>query len=338
MLSSALARILKRPVYAIDTRNHGESPHVKVHTYTALAEDVEAFLKKHELKNATLIGHSMGAKTVMTMALRNPDCCANIIPVDNAPVDAALSSDFPKYAEGMQHVERSQPKSQKEADKLMEPYAKDLPVRQFLLSNLVRSEPGQPLKFRIPVSILTKALDNMADFPFTNPDEASFSKRALFIRGTKSHYVSDETLPIIGRFFPRFELVDIEAGHWVISEKPEEFINGMSSNETMLGKMLTDRSCCRFLAREGVDTHTGYEPEQIYISFFKRASPHRTSSLFFNEAECSMDDCCFERATQYSQLTFSQRLLPPQSRSHRAADQQHLSDTLILTSSYTLVQ
>ena len=187
-------------MYAIDTRNHGDSPHDSVHTYTALAEDVEAFLKKHDLKNSTLIGHSMGAKIVMAMALRNPDCCANIIPVDNAPVDAALSSDFPKYAEGMQHVEKSQPKSQKEADKLMEPYAADLAVRQFLLSNLVRGAPGEPLKFRIPVKILTKALNNMADFPFTNPDEVSFKKPALFIRGTKSHYVSDETLPIIGRF------------------------------------------------------------------------------------------------------------------------------------------
>jgi pimeloyl-ACP methyl ester carboxylesterase len=169
----------------------------------------------------------MGAKTVMTMALRNPDCCANIIPVDNAPVDAALSGDFPKYAEGMLHVEKAQPKSQKEADKLMEPYAKDLPVRQFLLTNMFRPAPGAPLKFRIPVNVLTKSLDHMADFPFNNPEEHQFSKRALFIRGTKSHYVSDETLPIIGRFFPRFELVDINCGHWVISEKPEEFIKGM---------------------------------------------------------------------------------------------------------------
>jgi pimeloyl-ACP methyl ester carboxylesterase len=169
----------------------------------------------------------MGAKTVMTMALRNPDCCANIIPVDNAPVDAALSSDFPKYAEGMQRVEHAKPKSQKEADEILQPYAKDLPVRQFLLTNMVRPAPSEPLKFRIPVKILTDALDNMADFPFTDPDEKRFGKRALFVRGTKSHYVSDETLPIIGRFFPRFELVDIEAGHWVISEKPEEFIKGM---------------------------------------------------------------------------------------------------------------
>jgi pimeloyl-ACP methyl ester carboxylesterase len=68
----------------------------------------------------------------------------------------------------------------------------------------------------------------MADFPFVNPDEVRFNKRALFIRGTRSHYVSDETLPIIGRFFPRFELVDIDAGHWVISENPEAFKRGTS--------------------------------------------------------------------------------------------------------------
>ena len=227
IILSAFARILSRPVYAIDTRNHGESPHAKVHNYNAIADDVEAFLAKHELKNATLIGHSMGAKTVMTMALRNPDCCANIIPVDNAPVDAALSSDFPIYAEGMQRVEQAQPKSQKEADKILEPYAKDLPVRQFLLTNLMRPEPSAPLKFRIPIDILSRALDDMADFPFTDPDATRFNKRALFIRGTRSHYVSDETLPIIGRFFPRFELADIDSGHWVISEKPEEFIKGM---------------------------------------------------------------------------------------------------------------
>jgi pimeloyl-ACP methyl ester carboxylesterase len=66
----------------------------------------------------------------------------------------------------------------------------------------------------------------MADFPFTDPDKTRFNKPALFVRGTKSHYVTDETIPIIGRFFPRFELVDVEAGHWVISENPEGFRRG----------------------------------------------------------------------------------------------------------------
>ena len=66
----------------------------------------------------------------------------------------------------------------------------------------------------------------MGDFPFKDPDTIHFNKPALFIRGTKSHYIADEMLPLIGRFFPRFELCDIDAGHWVISEKPDTFRAG----------------------------------------------------------------------------------------------------------------
>ena len=66
-------------------------------------------------------------------------------------------------------------------------------------------------------------MDNMADFPHKNPDEIRFNKPTLFVRGTKSHYISDEVLPTIGRFFPKFELADVEAGHWVVSEKPADF-------------------------------------------------------------------------------------------------------------------
>lgn len=222
-MSKALARDLNRPVYAIDLRNHGDSPHNATHNYKVLAEDTENFLRQRNLKDPTLIGHSMGAKTAMTVALRSPDSCANIIAVDNAPVDAALASDFPIFVRGMQKVEEAEVKTQKEADKILEPFAKELPVRQFLLTNLIKRPNETCLKFRIPVSILARSLDDMADFPFANPEENRFEKPALFVRGTKSHYVSDETIPIIGRFFPRFELVDVKAGHWVISENPEHF-------------------------------------------------------------------------------------------------------------------
>lgn len=90
-------------------------------------------------------------------------------------------------------------------------------IRQFLLTNLVRSTPASAttpsLKFRIPVKILARALDDMAGFPF-HPDKVRFEKPALFIRGTKSHYVPDEVIPLIGRFFPYFQLRSVEAGHW----------------------------------------------------------------------------------------------------------------------------
>lgn len=66
----------------------------------------------------------------------------------------------------------------------------------------------------------------MGDFPYKDPSKARFEKPALFVRGTKSKYVPDEVLPVVGEFFPRFEVADIEAGHWLISENPEAFRQG----------------------------------------------------------------------------------------------------------------
>ncbi|KAI9757857.1 MAG: 28S ribosomal protein S10, mitochondrial [Chaenotheca gracillima] len=213
-----------------DLRNHGDSPHDPRHDYTAMAEDVETFIHDHGLKESTLIGHSMGAKTAMTVALRSPSLISSFISVDNAPIDAALKSDFAKYVQGMRKIENAHVTKQIEADEIMKEFEEALPIRQFLLTNLVRTSPEPSsgssrthLVFRIPIKILAAALDNMADFPFKDPDVARFEKPALFIRGTKSHYVSDECLPIIGRFFPRFEVRDLATGHWVISEDPEGF-------------------------------------------------------------------------------------------------------------------
>ena len=70
---------------------------------------------------------------------------------------------------------------------------------------------------------LGAALDAMADFPFKGDSDARFEGPALFVRGTRSRYVADEVLPAVGRFFPRFEVADVESGHWVVSESPEAF-------------------------------------------------------------------------------------------------------------------
>ena len=104
-----------------------------------------------------------------------------------------------------------------------------MPVRQFLLGNLYRPKDGPYQKFRVPLDILGRSLDNLGDFPYKNPQEVRFEKPALFVRGTESTYVPDELLPLIGEFFPRFRLVDIEAGHWLISEQPEAFRRGESA-------------------------------------------------------------------------------------------------------------
>lgn len=167
----------------------------------------------------------MGAKAVMAVALRKRVQIGNLIPVDNAPVDAALKSDFAKYCVGMRKIEEAGVKQLREADKIMADYEDALPIRQFLLTNLMRAEDGTQ-KFRVPLKYLTDSLANMGDFPFNDPDATRWEGPTLFIRGTRSPYLSDDMLPVCGRFFPKFELADVDSGHWVISEKPEQFRQG----------------------------------------------------------------------------------------------------------------
>ncbi|MCJ1460846.1 hypothetical protein MMC28_011228 [Mycoblastus sanguinarius] len=241
-ISKALARDLKARVYALDLRNHGDSPHDAVHEYSAMADDVEEFIQEHELRVPSLIGHSMsvsslppisnsdpnltstrGAKVAMTVALRSPRLLGALVPVDNAPVDAILKSDFHNYVQGLRDIEVARVQKQAEADDILKHHEKALPIRQFLLTNLVRSTDCGHLHLRIPIKTLALSLDKLGDFPFKNPNEARYDGPTLVVRGTKSHYVPNDVLPLIGQFFPRFELRDIDSGHWVISERPEAF-------------------------------------------------------------------------------------------------------------------
>lgn len=199
-----------------------------------MSEDVEHLLRTEPAFSKTkpiLIGHSMGAKVAMTLALRKPTSYSGIVPLDNSPVDAALKSDFATYVRGMLEIEAHSPPitKQSDADKMLEKYESSLPIRQFLLTNLVKDpEDKTKMKWRIPLGTLSKSLDYMADFPFKDPEVARFERPVLVIRGGESRYVADETLPVMGRFFPRFELVDIQgAGHWVVSEAFEECVNAV---------------------------------------------------------------------------------------------------------------
>ncbi|EAW08465.1 putative alpha/beta hydrolase [Aspergillus clavatus NRRL 1] len=222
-ISKALARDLDRQVFTLDLRNHGHSFHHPEHNYSAMADDVEKFIHQHDLAKCILIGHSMGAKTAMTVALRSSDLVSALIPVDNAPVNAPLKSDFGKYVRGMQEVESQKVTKQSDADKILREYEEALPIRQFLLTNLIRGEDNQTMKFRIPLSVLGPAIPAMADFPFSEPGSITYDGPTLFVRGTRSKYVSDDTIPAIKKFFPNAEIADVEAGHWLISENPEAF-------------------------------------------------------------------------------------------------------------------
>ncbi|KAJ5167714.1 uncharacterized protein N7482_003308 [Penicillium canariense] len=222
-ISKALARDLKCRIFTLDLRNHGQSFHAPEHNYSVMAEDVQEFIEQQKLHKCVLIGHSMGAKAAMTVALRSPELVSGLIPVDNAPVNAALKSDFPKYVQGMQRIEEAKVAKQSDADKILQEYEESLPIRQFLLTNLTRSEEDNTLKFRVPLSVLGNSLEELGDFPFSESDGKQYNGPTLFVRGTRSPYVSDKTIPAIKQFFPNAQIADVDAGHWLISENPEAF-------------------------------------------------------------------------------------------------------------------
>ncbi|PNP51444.1 hypothetical protein THARTR1_07884 [Trichoderma harzianum] len=159
----------------------------------------------------------------MSVALRSPETVSRVVAVDNAPTDATLSRTFASYVRGMKKIQEAKVTRQSEADAILQEYEASLPIRQFLLGNLYRSPEDGIQKFRVPLDIIGRSLDHLGDFPYKSPGEARYTKPSLFVRGTQSKYVPDDVLPIIGQFFPRFRLADVDAGHWLISEQPEAF-------------------------------------------------------------------------------------------------------------------
>nr|AJD23153.1 abhydrolase domain-containing protein [Onygena corvina] len=244
-MSKVLASDLGAPVYAVDLRNHGDSPHHPKHDYTELARDVEHFIQAHGLQRAILIGHSMyhprphpppelsilttvcprGAKTALALALRSPSLISSVIAIDNGPIRLALTDDFPRYIRGMRHIQsQSAPvTSLAQADSLLAPFEPDPAIRLFLLTNLVKA-PGQDhLHFRLSLDILSSSLDALGDFPYTNPQETRFDRPVLIVRATGSHYLPEESKELMHAFFPDLKVVDFDCGHWVITEKPHDF-------------------------------------------------------------------------------------------------------------------
>ena len=85
----------------------------------------------------------------------------------------------------------------------------------------------------------------MADFPFKESDNLTYNGPTLFVRGTKSGYVSDDTVPAIKKFFPNAKIADVEAGHWLISENPEAFRQGnMLCPKSLRDFVLTKENSC----------------------------------------------------------------------------------------------
>jgi esterase len=207
-------------VFALDLRNHGASPWAERMDYPAMAADVAAFIAGRRLGRVALLGHSMGGKAAMVLALTQPGLVERLIVVDVAPV--AHAPTVGAYAEAMQALDLRGVTRRGAADALLRPYIADDTVRLFLLQNLVPGADG--LQWRINLRAIIAAIATLSGFPEFPPGVA-WSGPTLVVKGEQSDYIGEGDLPVLRRLFPNARLATIAgAGHWVHAERLEEFL------------------------------------------------------------------------------------------------------------------
>ena len=212
-------------VYALDLRNHGVSPWAEDMSYGDMAEDVRAFMDRQGIERAAVVGHSMGGKTAMALALTHGERLTDLVVVDIAPVDYGHT--FDAYITAMQGLDLTTLGSRGDADAGLTAAIPEAFIRAFLLQNLVRRE--QSLAWRINLPALRANMPTLTGFP-DQLLERSHAGRTLVVGGGLSDYILPEHHSAIYDLFPNAEIEDIpDAGHWVHAEAPESFLAHVES-------------------------------------------------------------------------------------------------------------
>ncbi|WP_372860726.1 alpha/beta fold hydrolase [Spongiibacter sp.] len=203
-------------VIRMDLRNHGKSPHRDYMDIPTMALDVARTLDTLGIERAALLGHSLGGKVAMQLAATQPERVSRLVVADIAPVSYGRGHDA--IIEGLLELDLRSLRNREQADALLQKAAPELPVRQFLLKNLVREGDGWAWRMNLPV--IADCYDLLRDAPAQSP----YRGPTLFIRGELSRYIVDDNRVGIMRQFPDSRLETIAgAGHWLHAERPREF-------------------------------------------------------------------------------------------------------------------
>lgn len=210
-------------VTSVDVRNHGNSFHHFGMSYNELAEDVISLLDKLAIESCHILGHSMGGKIAMHIALTYPKRVNKLAIADIAPVK------YPAHhlaiIKGLQAIDLSTVKTRKDADTQLAQYVENVGVRQFLLRNLAVNAQGQ-FSFKCNLNYIEQGYQQiMQGIENANEQNAHcFAGRTLFIKGGNSDYILPEHQNTIKRFFPAAKAKIIQgAGHWLHAEKTTAF-------------------------------------------------------------------------------------------------------------------
>lgn len=209
-------------VHLLDMRNHGRSPHTDEMNYEAMAADVLGYCESKGLEEIILLGHSMGGKVAMHVANANPDLIWKLIIVDISP--KYYAPHHQKILEGLSALQEKSFTSRGDAEDFLSEFIEDEGTRLFLLKNLYRKDKNI-LSLRLNLEALK---NNIEDVGAPLPAGFKFDKPTLFIKGSKSNYITAEDEPLIELHFPSAQILEISnAGHWVHAENMPDFFKGV---------------------------------------------------------------------------------------------------------------
>jgi pimeloyl-ACP methyl ester carboxylesterase len=200
-----------REVRTVDMRNHGESPWFGTNSYPDMAADLAGVVQDRQ----DILGHSMGGKASMVLALTRPEVVRKLIVADISPVTYGHTQ-MP-LIEAMRGLDLDRVETRGDADRQLQSTVKDEGVRAFLLQSL--DVKGR--RWRLNLDVLAAEMAKIIGFPEV---EGQFDGPALFLAGAESDYVRREHRDLIRTLFPNAVFAKIPgAGHWLHAEKPREF-------------------------------------------------------------------------------------------------------------------
>ena len=204
----------ERQVIAVDMRNHGFSPQAEVHNYPAMAEDLAEVIAALP-GPADVLGHSMGGKASMMLALTHPDLVHRLIVADIAPVPYSHSQ-LP-HIHAMRAVDLSGISRRSEAEERLAEQGVDKALQSFFTQSLDLKEG----RWRYNFDALEAGMPEIMSFPEV---DATWDGPSLFLTGAESDYVRPEHRERIKALFPKARFARIPgAGHWLHADKPREF-------------------------------------------------------------------------------------------------------------------
>lgn len=206
-------------VLALDARNHGGSPHDPDTSYRAMAADVAETLAAEGLGPAAVVGHSMGGKIAMRLALSHPGSVARLLVADVSPVP--YEPHFRGIAAAMRAIPVRPGLTRAEADAALASTVPDPVLRGFLLLNL---RFGDTVGWRVGLDEIADGLPRIEDWG----GEGSYGGPVLVLRGERSDYVLPEHRPVFRALFPHVRFATLkDAGHWLHADAPDAFIGAV---------------------------------------------------------------------------------------------------------------